>query len=147
MAFVFIAVAIALGALAAVQPGINGRLRGSVGDPMLAALVSTTISTTSLLIYALIKQPGRPALDKLASGPWWMWTGGLIGAAYVALAIILTQKIGSAALMAAIVVGQMIAAMVIDHYGFFNLTVREVNPTRLVGVVFLFVGVALIRYF
>jgi len=147
MAFVFIAVAIALGALASVQPGINGRLRGYVGDPMLAALISTTISTSSLLIYTLIKQPGRPTWDKLASGPWWMWTGGFIGAAYVALAIILTQKIGSAAMMAAIVVGQMVAAMAIDHFGLFNLTVREVNPTRMLGVVFLFVGVALIRYF
>jgi bacterial/archaeal transporter family-2 protein len=147
MAFVLIAVALALGALASIQPGVNGRMRTAVGDPIFAALVSTTFSTTSLLIYTLIRQPARPSFDKLAAGPWWMWTGGFIGAAYVALAIILTQKIGSAAMMAAIVVGQMVAAMVIDHFGVFGLEVREITPTRLLGVLLLFAGVALIRYF
>jgi bacterial/archaeal transporter family-2 protein len=147
MAFVFIAVAIVLGALASIQPGINGRLRGAVGDPMLAALVSTTISTSSLLIYVLITRPGRPSLDKIAEGPWWMWTGGFIGAAYVALAIILTQRIGTAALFAAVVVGQMIAALLIDHFGLFGLDVRDITPARLAGVAFLFAGVALIRWF
>ena len=103
MAFVLIAVALALGALASIQPGVNGRMRTAVGDPIFAALVSTTFSTTSLLIYTLIRQPARPSFDKLAAGPWWMWTGGVIGAAYVALAeaLSVTLVTGDARLAAA----------------------------------------------
>ena len=50
-------------------------------------------------------------------------------------------------LAAVILVGQMAAAVVADHYGLFGLAQHQITPLRILGVVFLLVGVALIRLF
>lgn len=139
--------AMAIGALAAMQPVINARLGNFAGSTALTALMSTTMSTTLLLIYALIIRPERPSLSQLSAGPWWMWTGGLIGAAYVAVSLSVAQRLGATTLAAVILVGQMAAAVAADHYGLFGLAQHQITPLRILGVLFLLLGVALIRMF
>jgi transporter family-2 protein len=130
-----------------VQPVINARLGNFAGNPALAALISTTVSTSCLLIYALIIRPELPSISKLSAGPWWMWTGGFIGAAYVAVSLNVAQRLGATTLVAVILVGQMSAAVLVDHFGLFGIAQHTVTPLRLVGVVLLIIGVALIRLF
>jgi transporter family-2 protein len=141
-------IAVAMGCFLAVQPAVNGRLRIRVGDPVHAALVSTTISTLSLLLYsvAVVRKPW-PNTAHLTSAPWWIWTGGLMGAVYVVTSLVLLSRLGGAVLFASVVVGQMLATLAMDHYGLFGLPRHEVNPWRVLGAAFLVVGVALIRRF
>ncbi len=44
-----------------------------------------------------------------------------------------------------IIVGQLIAAMVIDHYGLIHMPVREVNLFKFIGIAI--VGIGLIIFF
>jgi len=83
----------------------------------------------------------------LRTGPWWMWTGGLIGAIYVAVSLNLAQRLGATVLVAVVLIGQMIAAILVDHYGLFGLDQQEISPLRILGVICLIVGVVLIRAF
>jgi transporter family-2 protein len=62
------------------------------------------------------------------------------------MAVVTTPVLGAALMLASSIVGQLAAALVIDHYGLFGATVIRVSPTRLIGVVFLAVGVILIRW-
>jgi len=39
-----------------------------------------------------------------------------------------------------------VAALVIDHYGWFGVDMHRLSPLRVVGVVLLFAGVVLIRW-
>jgi transporter family-2 protein len=145
---VYTTIAVAMGCFLAVQVAVNGGLRLRTGDPAHAALISTTISTASLLLYsvAIVRKPW-PDPAQLTSAPWWIWTGGLLGAVYVATSLVLLSRLGGAILFASIVVGQMLATLAMDHFGLFGLPRHEVNPWRVLGAIFLVTGVALIRHF
>jgi transporter family-2 protein len=142
-----LSLAVAIGVLVGVQPAINGRLGHFTGNPALAALLSTLTSTACLLIYCLILRPDLPAFSMLRTGPWWMWTGGIIGAVYVAVSLNLVQRLGATVLVAVVLVGQMIAALVVDHYGLFGLSESPLTIQRVAGVVLLIAGLALIRLY
>ena len=70
---------------------------------------------------------------------------GAIGAAYVLSVIVTTRPLGVALMVASVVVGQSVAALLIDHYGWFGVDTHRLSPMRVIGVVLLFAGVLLIR--
>lgn len=148
MFILLMASAVSLGSLIAVQVAINSRLRVRTGDPVHAALISSSISVVCLFLYAAIvlRQP-IPHVANLKAAPWWIWTGGFMGATYVVFSLVLITRLGSAMFLALIVVGQMTVALVMDHFGLFSLARHEISPLRIVGTFFLVVGVVLIRRF
>jgi transporter family-2 protein len=148
MTVVFILTAISAGVFMVIQSNVNGQVRVRLGDPWQAAFISTSVSTISLFaISGLSSRRLVPDLGKVADGPWWLWTGGLMGAGIVAASLYLVSKLGSGVLFALFVTGQMAAAMVMDHFGMLGLPVHHVNAQRLLGVVLLLAGVILIRVF
>jgi transporter family-2 protein len=136
-----------IGGMAAVQPVINGRLGREVGDFGLAAMISVATSTTCMLIYMLITRPDLPSLADVKAGPWWIWTGGIIGAAYVAVSLGVVAKLGATTLASVVLFGQLTTALIADHFGWFGLTPHEISIPRLIGVAMLIGGVALIRFY
>jgi transporter family-2 protein len=77
--------------------------------------------------------------------PWWGWTGGLLGALYIAASVVLAPRLGAAVLVASIVAGQLAAALVLDHFGLIGFAQKSVTPVRACGAVLLFIGVYLIQ--
>ena len=131
MTIVFITMAITCGIFMVVQSSINGQLRVRLDDPWQAAFISTSVSTISLFVISAISSRKMiPDLGKIADGPWWLWTGGLLGAFIVAASLYLVSKLGSGVMFALFVTGQMAAAMVMDHYGMLGLPVHHVNAQR-----------------
>ena len=148
MTVLFIATAVVAGAFMVIQSSINSQVRLRLDDPWQAAFLSTTVSTIALFVVSAISsQRLFPPIGKVAEGPWWLWTGGVMGAGLVAASLYLVTKLGSGVMFALFVTGQMAAAMVLDHYGLLGLPVHQVNAQRLLGVVLLLAGVALIRVF
>ena len=145
MTIFLLILAVAIGALAGIQPVINGRLGRTMGDPALAALISVCTSTACMIVYVLITRPTVPDLVTVKAAPWWIWTGGIIGAMYVAISLAIVVRLGATTLASVILLGQLSAALVVDHYGWFGITRHEISPPRLLGVVLLVAGVALIR--
>jgi bacterial/archaeal transporter family-2 protein len=139
-----VVVALLAGAVLPMQAAINAQLRYVVGSPVLAALVSFTVGTLSLLAYALMVRTPLPDSRLIAQAPWWVWSGGLLGAAYVFAAVVVTPRLGVAALLGLALVGQSIAALIMDHYGLLGLTVRPLSGARVAGVLCLAAGVILI---
>jgi transporter family-2 protein len=75
------------------------------------------------------------------------WTGGLLGAFFVASAVVLVPRFGVALTFSLIVAGQMAITLVLDHYGFLGVPVKGVSAMRLLGVVMIIAGVVMIRKF
>ena len=96
MLAILIGVALLMGLFMAIQPAINLELRRFVGSPAQAAMVSTTVSTISLAFFVFVVQRKPwPSLHAATSTPWWIWVGGLLGAAYVAISVVLIQRLGA----------------------------------------------------
>jgi transporter family-2 protein len=56
-------------------------------------------------------------------------------------------RIGVAMTISLIIAGQLITALVMDHFGLLGLEVRQVTPLRVAGVVLVGLGAVLIRKF
>ena len=141
----FLLLAVLAGAMLPVQTGVNVQLRGLLGQPLAAALVSFLVGSLGLAaVVALLRVPvavgaawGRSA--------WWHWSGGLLGAAYIAVTVVLAPRLGAAALIAALVAGQMLASLIVDHFGWVGFAQHAVTPLRLAGAALIVVGVVLVR--
>lgn len=140
-----ILVAVLVGAALPVQAGVNAQLRIGVGHPMLAAFISFAVGTIALLGFNLALRVPPPTGEAMARLPWWQWIGGLLGAAYIYLAIILAPRLGAATLVAAIVSGQMVASLLLDHFGWAGYPQQSLTPMRAAGALLVIGGVLLIQ--
>jgi transporter family-2 protein len=147
MKLLFLFIAAAFGALAPTQAGVNMKLRDYMGDPILAAFVSFAVGTVLLLGYALIARTEWPTIAELSRGPWWMWTGGLMGAFFVASAVIIAPVLGAGTMMCWMIAGQILASLYLDHFGLLGYAVREISPMRVLGALLVVVGAILVKKF
>jgi transporter family-2 protein len=142
----YLLLAFVTGAGVAVQSVINSRLRIVLGGPVWAAAAQFIVGLLLLLLLAVVTRQALPLTTGLSSAPWWIWTGGAFGATFIVVTIVLTPKIGATLTLASIIVGQLTAALVVDHYGLFGGTVARLTPLRVTGVALLLLGVTLIRW-
>lgn len=144
MNYVYILLAFLTGIAISVQAGVNANLRQSLTNPVLAAAVSFGTGFVSLLVMLLASGVSVPAIETVRQVSWWKWTGGLIGAVYVTTVIVSVPKIGTANLVSLSVAGQLLAAVVLDHYGLLGFAVHPANGWRLLGMVLIMAGALLV---
>ena len=109
--------AVFIGALLPVQTGVNAGLRTFLGHPIATALVSFGVGTVGLLVAVLWLRLPVPLAEAWSQSAWWQWTGGLLGAIYIAAVVVLAPRLGAGTLIAAVVGGQMLASLMVDHFG------------------------------
>jgi transporter family-2 protein len=142
----YLLLAFVTGAGIAAQSVINSRLRLILGGAFWAAAAQFIVGLLLLLLLAAATRQPAPVVTGLGRAPWWIWTGGVFGAMFIVVTIVLTGKIGATLTLASIIVGQLIAALIVDHYGLFGGTVVRLTPLRMTGVALLLLGVMLIRW-
>ena len=144
MNYVYILLAFLTGIAISVQAGVNANLRQSLTNPVLAAAVSFGTGFVSLLILLLVSGASLPTVEAVRQISWWKWTGGIIGAVYVTTVIVSVPKIGTANLVSLSVAGQLLAAVVLDHYGLLGFALHPANGWRILGMVVIVGGVLLV---
>ncbi len=128
-----------------VQGIINGRLGALLGNPLLAALISFASGTVVLTLVYIAVYGDIPRLAGGAKIPWYYFTGGILGAIFVTVVLAVIPHIGPANLTATAIVGQLIVALLLDHWGFLGIQQHPLSLTRLGGAVLLFAGTILIQ--
>ena len=138
--------ALSAGVSFVVQQAVNSNLRFEIGSAWWAGFVSYLGGTIVMLIMVLLTREPilTPALA--SSSTWWSWAGGFFGAIYIAISIFLLPRLGAFAVIALIVVGQLVASLVFDHFGILNVPQHSISMVRIVGGVFLLAGAVLIRW-
>jgi transporter family-2 protein len=86
-----------------------------------------------------------PSLAAASRVTWFAWSGGLFGAIFIGLAIVLIPQLGAATFFALLIAGQMLGSITFDHFGVLGVPVHPVSAIRLAGAVLLVAGVILIR--
>lgn len=140
-----ILLAVAAGVSLVTQQVLNANLRFALGSAAWSGFVSYALGLFCMALLAAALRDPLPSLGAAARIPWWAWSGGLFGAIFVGLAIVLVPQLGAATFIALLITGQMLGSMVFDHFGWFGLAQRPIDPTRLVGAALLIGGVILIR--
>ena len=131
------------GVALASQAGINAQLRQYMHSPYQAAFFSFLVGTLILGVVVLMQTGARPQLQELTAVPYWLWIGGLLGAFGVSVAIILAPRLGAVNLTIVIVCGQLLAALVLDHFGWLGFEKHAINWQRISGVILVIAGLVL----
>lgn len=139
---------VAMGACAATQISINGRLGTVLGSAVEAALVSFSVGTLVLLgLLFLTRTPWRGVKKLDGQNPWWMWVGGMLGATVIYATAVLGPTLGTGMTVVLMLLGMMTASLLIDTFGLMGATKRRVGWTQLLGLIVIIVGVGMIRLF
>lgn len=145
--YFFIILAILAGMMMPTQAAINNKLANYVESPILSAFISFAVGTLALFLYILATGVSLNNLFSAKNAPLIAWTGGILGAFFVASAVVLVPKIGVALTFSLIIAGQMLITLIIDHFGFLGVPVKEISFIRVLGVTLITIGVVLIRKF
>ena len=145
--FVNIAYLLAVGAgLSFVfQQAVNANLRAEIGSLWWAGFISYLGGTLATLAVAIALRQPWPSMQTIQRSHWMSWSGGLFGAIYIGISILLIPRLGAALVIALIVAGQMIGSLAFDHFGILGVPVHSLSLSRLLGAVLLVLGVVLIR--
>ena len=137
--------AIGAGVSIVVQQVLNSNLRTALNSAAWSGFMSYFVGTVCMALLALALRDPVPSAGVAARIPWWAWSGGLFGAVFIGLAILLVPQLGAATFIALLVTGQMLASVAFDHFGWLGLVQRPMDVPRLIGVALLIGGVVLIR--
>ncbi|PZR77088.1 MAG: hypothetical protein DI537_43665, partial [Stutzerimonas stutzeri] len=125
------------GAMLPLQAGINGQVARQLGNVMGAALLSFAVGTLALFLIVLT-QRDLPALQSLKALSWWQWTGGLLGAFFIATAAFAAPRTGALLFMALLLAGQLFVALLLDHFGWAGFRQSPISLGKVAGLLLIF---------
>ena len=141
MFFVYLIIALAAGVALATQSAINTQLAKAMsGEAVIATFISFAVGTIVLFFIAWVKTDLWGNLSTIPSQPWWKLIGGVLGAIVVFTTVLLAPKLGITAMLFFIIVGQLITATTIDHFGLIGMPIREVSITKFIGLIIVAFG-------
>ena len=145
MKYALIALVALAGAGIPIQVAMNGKLREAVRSAPIGVALAFALGSVAMIGLSLTGAMGRGHLAGAASAPWWAWLGGLLSVAAVLASVVALPELGAAPVIAATVFGQLVTAMLIDHFGWLGVDRSPVNGWKIGGVILLFVGALLLQ--
>jgi len=109
--------AVIAGALVGVQRALNGQINEHSQNSYTTSLLNFITGTSFLTLFIIILiAVGRVEVQPLPIGPWWIYTGGVIGVIYIAATSLIVQHLGVLTFTLFSVGGQLIASLLLDIY-------------------------------
>jgi bacterial/archaeal transporter family-2 protein len=140
---VAVAVAAVVGGLVATQAPLNSQLGRTVGG-LHASVVALAVSFVALLALAAVTD-GLGGIRRIGDAPLYVAIGGgLAGALYVGSIVFTVRALGATGLTAVTIAGQLVLAMVIDHFGWLGVERSPITAVKIAGVALLALGTWLV---
>ena len=142
----FAILALFVGALIPIQAATNAAMAKVVGDFSIAALALFVVGLAAVSAWMLVAQPGLPSLSQLSDVPAYGYLGGVIVASYVLAITYLAPRMGVGNAICFVVTGQIIAAVIIDHFGLFGSILTSLTWQRGAGIALMIAGLFLAKH-
>ncbi|MEK4531541.1 DMT family transporter [Solibacillus sp. FSL K6-1554] len=119
------------------QSSINGtfsRKAGTIETTFLTFLTGTMFLTIFILFL------GSGNLLGILEAPKWQLSAAFLGTIYLLLTVMAVPQIGVIATSIAGIAGQLVIRVIIDHFGWFNSLVIELDIKRIFALLFMFIS-------
>ena len=146
MKITWIIIALVSGAFLPIQAGLNSRLGKTLESPVHASMLSFVTGAAVLILYTLLTKQ-HVSWAGLKTAPAYVWFGGILGAFYVTAIILAFPRIGPALTFGLVVAGQMVIAILLDHFNILVAQQHSINAWRVVGIILIISGVIIVRKF
>lgn len=134
-AIIMLAAGIGIPVLAAMNAALGVR----VGSPAAAAAVLFSVALLASLVTALLLGPS--AFARFAGAPKHLFLAGLLIAFYVLSITFIAPQFGVGNAVFFVLLGQLISAAAIDHFGLFGAQVSPLSLLRASGISVMALGV------
>jgi transporter family-2 protein len=105
------------GAIVGVQRALNGQINEHSHQSFTTSFLNFIMGTTFLFIFlTILVAVGPTEFVPLPAGPWWIYTGGVIGVIYIAFTSTIVQHLGVLTFTLYSVGGQLVGSLLIDLY-------------------------------
>ncbi len=123
------------GVIVGVQRAMNGQINEYSHQSFTTSFLNFIMGTTFLVILlAILAIFSSEKIVSLPAGPWWIYTGGIIGVVYIAFTSTIVQHLGVLTFTLFSVGGQLLGSLLIDFY----------SPTNGVHIsIYLVTGIAM----
>lgn len=136
---------ILIGVLGGVAVGLQTPFAGAISQRVGGSASSLIIHASGAVISALVLiARGGEQMGQWRSLPWYMWLAGGLGVVLYLTLSVTFPRLGATATIVLVILGQLLAGLVIDHFGFLGVTVRAIDSGRVLGAAALLVGAYLI---
>jgi len=118
---------------------LNAGLGQRIGSPTTAVFILCCF--TMLLSGTIMLLMGLPEKRAVFSAPIHFYLGGFFFVFYILSVTVIAPKFGLGNAVFFVLLGQLISAAAIDHFGLLNLPIKEISWNRAVGLVLMSLGV------
>ncbi|PJI92519.1 transporter family-2 protein [Yoonia maricola] len=122
-----------------VLAALNAALGRHIGSPAVAATVLFVVAFAISASVAMMTNP--QAVTKLITAPKHLFLGGTFVAFYVLSITWIAPSMGVGNAVFLVLLGQLISAAAIDHFGLFSAQAAPLTPTRAAGIALMAAGV------
>ena len=124
---------------------LNARLGANIGSPAAAALILFVVALTVAAV-TMVATGGTGTLRSLADQPRHLFLAGALIAFYVLSITWIAPVFGVGNAVFFVLLGQLISAAAIDHFGLFGAQATALTPMRIAGILVMAAGVALTQF-
>ena len=140
----FVLMALLVGAIIPIQAATNSAFSKAIQNPIATALMVFMVGFCTTSLYLLVSKTALPSWSALRNVPVYGYLGGIILTIYIIAITFLAPKLGVAVAIGLIITGQVISALLIDHFGFFDVPIKPIDLKRLFGVLCMVLGIYLV---
>ena len=141
--YFFLIIAVLAGVAMAFQGALNSALSKIIGLWEATFLVHASATIVLVFIIFLLKM-GKGDFALYHKAPWYLYLGGIIGVLITYGVVTSIPKLGAASATTAIIVGQVLTALIIDQLGLFGLKEISFTWMKFLGLILLSVGASLL---
>jgi transporter family-2 protein len=128
------------GAIVGVQRALNGQINQYSQQSFTTSFLNFIMGTSFLFIFlTILVAVGPTEFVPLPPGPWWIYTGGVIGVIYIAFTSTIVQHLGVLTFTLFSVGGQLVGSLLIDLYS--PTDGVQVSVYLVTGIVMTYFGV------
>jgi len=139
-------IAVSSGIAITTQAALNAQLGSLLKNSLLATSIAFGTSVFFTLLAVIMVTKEFPQLEVIKAVPVYLWVaGGMLSAFAVSMFYYLIPQMGIGPMMSFALSGQIIAAVLASHYGWFDLPIKPLSIEKGVGLIALLAGVVLLN--
>ena len=145
LALLMLVAGIGIPVMATLNAGLGQRLANPVAASAVLFAVAFMLAGAVLIGAGSVGAGRPPSLASFSATPWVYYAGGFFTVFYILAITYAGPKIGIGNAVFFVLLGQMVAAAAIDHFGLWGAIVTPVTARRILGLIVMTVGVYLAR--
>ena len=88
---------------------------------------------------------GKGKLSYAVEAPKWSLLGGVLGVIYLTSIVISVPFVGVGVTMVAVIIGQLVMSMVIEHFGWLGSKKTRINKEKIMAVISMIIALILVN--